>query len=65
MPSIGATPGPLRVVIELLLHAVAIAAPRIVWPTLLAFVTSLYFLAFLQNRIDAMGTNLALSQPLG
>ena len=41
------TPGPLRVVIELLLYAVAVVAPWVVWPTLLAVFTSLVvFLAF-------------------
>lgn len=41
------TPGPLRVVIELLLHAVAIAAPWAVWPTALAGVATLVVAAAL------------------
>ena len=36
-----ATPGPARVLIELILHAVAIAAPWVVWPAWLATVTTL------------------------
>ena len=45
------TPGPLRVALELLLHAVAIVAPWFVWPPALAVVTTLVVAAALVTGV--------------
>ena len=49
------TPGPLRVVIELLLHAVAIATPWVVWPIPLAIATTIAVVAALLFGIRRLG----------
>ena len=49
------TPGPVRVLIELLLHAVAIAGPWIVWPPWLAVVAMAVVAAALVTGIPRLG----------
>jgi hypothetical protein len=50
-----ATPGPVRVLIELGLHAVALAAPWVVWPVPVAAITSIAVVAALIVGIPRLG----------
>jgi hypothetical protein len=50
-----ATPGPVRVLIELLLHAVAIAGPWTVWPPWLAVVATVVVAVALVAGLPRLG----------
>lgn len=50
-----ATPGPVRILIELFLYAVALGAPWIVWPLPVAAITSVIVVAALVLGIPRLG----------
>ena len=49
------TPGPVRVMIELLLYAVAAIGPWMVWPTGVSLVTSMWVLTALMCGLPRLG----------